>query len=330
MASSGELTPASPCKRGVGAVSQAPLLEGDITEIMQKNFREQEQATSIMVSNLLSAHTASSQQTMSAIVERSEQRYREQQGINANVQGQLDHSRKRLDDLEGRIPQLEAALALANQTAVSREDVASLKFDRPPNLEILRVSAKKTVTQTAVADALHPWLQEVCRFSDEQWKIVPSVPPGRAFTLKFLSNPVSNADMVSRTMGCMRDDTGAFRKFSCNRPDGSSESLRIDRDESDKMRTQRRMAAVCAKAIGELAPSLEDVHTRKDHKMGRTTIFAGKLPICTMRPTSAEILPNFFAWNNPTVLEQGIDKPAILARAMALLERPEDTVQWSL
>ncbi len=61
-----------------------------------------------------------------------------------------------------------------------------------------------------------------------------------------------------------------------------------------------------------------------------TDIFAGKLPICTMLPTSAEIVPTFYGWNNRAVAEHEIDKAAVLARAMALLERPEDNVQWSL
>ena len=324
-------TDGSPCKRGAGALSQeAPITKGDLSEFLDARFKEQDQATAHMVGNLVNSHNASSRETLSAIVARSDQRYQEQLDINANVQTQLAQSSKRLEDLEGRQTKLEAALGIANQASVSREDVASLKFDRPPNLEILRVSAKKTVTQTAVEEALHPWLQEVCGFSNQQWKIVPSVPPGRQFTLKFNLNPVSNAEMVSKAMGFMRDDAGDFRKFSCSRPDGSAESLRIDRDESDKMRTQRRMAAVSIKALGEVETALEDLHIRKDHKMARTTIFAGKLPICTMLPTSSEILPTFFGWNNLVVQEREIDKAAVLARTMELLERPEDSVQWSL
>ena len=49
-----------------------------------------------------------------------------------------------------------------------------------------------------------------------------------------------------------------------------------------------------------------------------------------MEPTAKDVEKKFFLWNNPAVAEFGLDKEAILTRTLALLRRPEDTIEWCL
>ena len=189
--------------------------------------------TTQLVGNLVQQQAASTNALINAMAARGDQRHAEQQQINANFSEQFQQAANRINQLEQKQQQIQKSLTLANQTAVSREDVQSVRFDRPANLEIIKVSAKMVVTKSAVETALHPFLQEVCGFGNDSWKVVPSTPPGKVFNLKFNFNPLTNAEMVTKTMASLRDDTGAFRKVFCKKPDDSQELIRLDRDENE-------------------------------------------------------------------------------------------------
>ena len=75
---------------------------------------------------------------------------------------------------------------------------------------------------------------------------------------------------------------------------------------------------------------LANRHVRKDFKRGRVSFFSEKEGICTMAPTGPNVEKTFFLWNNPAVIEAEINKAAVLAEAISLLERPEDNISWSL
>jgi len=49
-----------------------------------------------------------------------------------------------------------------------------------------------------------------------------------------------------------------------------------------------------------------------------------------MAPTCTIMDKGFFLWNNPAVAKLELDKNRVLAETMGMLERPEDSIQWSL
>ena len=64
--------------------------------------------------------------------------------------------RKTVSDLRYSAEFLEDQLKLANKCVISREDLQSNEFDRPGNLEIIRVNAHRYVTKRSRDDALTP------------------------------------------------------------------------------------------------------------------------------------------------------------------------------
>ncbi len=73
-----------------------------------------------------------------------------------------DKLHKQVQDIQKQQNDLEQKMHLANAKAISREDVQSNRFDRPANLEVIKVSAQKYTTSLAVTDAVAPWLGEDC------------------------------------------------------------------------------------------------------------------------------------------------------------------------
>ena len=53
---------------------------------------------------------------------------------------------------------LRTAMHLANRNALTREEVNSDDFDRPPCLDIIKVSTPKYVSQINIENAVAPWL----------------------------------------------------------------------------------------------------------------------------------------------------------------------------
>ena len=217
---------------------------------------------------------------------------------------------------------------MAKQTAVSRADIESDRFDRPANIEILKVSSRKFVTVQAVNDAISPWLTGDCKFEREAWE-VSGDKSGRHFTLKFLGNMVANGRDVDSAMRLLKDSNGDFRKFLAKRADDSTEELRIDRDENGRSKAQRRMAACLLKTLKNLKPDLEEsLHIRRDYRKARISVFCDRDGICTMCPKSDAIERVFFHWDYDSLETLHLDKDAILDAVMPMFQRPEDNIRW--
>ena len=233
---------------------------------------------------------------------------------------------------------------MANQQSVTREQVQSDKFDRPANNEIVRVSSKKFVSCISVEEALAPWLGAVCGFEPGSFKISGGGRNGgRDFTIQFNLNPLANARRVDTCMSKLKDpETGEFKEFKAKLVGGGEETIRIDRDENSRSRTQRRMGAVMLAVLKEAHPELDNLHTRKDYKKSRVSIFNGQTGLVSMFPVSPNIEAGSFLWNPEGVVDSSegtvssddtrisISKSAIIKETLRKLERPEDRIQWSL
>ena len=108
------------------------------------------------------------------------------------------------------------------------------------------------------------------------------------------------------------------------------EGLRVDRDENSMARTQRRMAACLVKTLNDVHPELENVHSRKDFRKGRVSVFANGEPLCSLVPKAPTIARVFFYWNRPQLTTLELDKEKIIDAVLPMFERPEDKVEWCL
>ena len=231
--------------------------------------------------------------------------------------------------LEQDMAKMSKQLELAGKNSLSREEIDSDQFDRPANVEILRISSKRFVNKSAVEEAFTPWLVDTCGIEAGMWKITGN-DSGREFIIRFQSNLLANARLVKKAMGCLKNDQGEFHTFVAIRADKSKEYMRVDRDENNQTRTQRRMAACLIKVVKEIHPTVEEIHTRKDFKKGRVSVFVGGDGLCTMVPKSTTITRDAFMWNLPKVTELKFDREALIDRVMPMFERPEDNIEWCL
>ena len=216
-------------------------------------------------------------------------------------------------------------LVLANKAEVTREDITSDAFERPPDLTLLRINAHKFVTKISVEDAICPWLVDA-GIETNLWKLEGSTPTGRNFTLKFLLNPLSAARQAAHAFSLLKDEDGNWKKFEAKLATGEKTQLHIGKDESPKMRTVRFMGKALLSVLEELYPDLDGLHFRGI----KGAIFAKKEGICRMEPTSSNIEQNYFKWNNPVLVPLGIDKERVKEVVMQRLAKPEDQIQWSL
>ena len=319
-----------PSKRGVGAIDHGSDSDGDIPSKLAEMFAAQNTTIAETNAKLQADVSAGVTKLVEKRVSKVEHAHQEL----ATKVDTLENSQLGLAAEVGILKEAQAKFAadfrVARREAVEREEIESDKFDRPPNPEFLRLSTQKVVSLAEVSKAFGPWLTDVCEFRPDEWKIVAGTPKGKGFNLKFLQVPLTNARMVGTCMSNLKDDEGEFRTFEAKVADGSTTSIRINRDENERGRTQRRMAAVALKAIKDLYPLAANVHIRRDNKKGKVSVFVGSEGICTMDPTSGEVGRGFFLWNNPRLAEEGFDKEAILDKALLLLERPEDNIQWCL
>ena len=235
---------------------------------------------------------------------------------------------KRQDDLAREHKTLAEQLSVAKKQTVERADVEADNFDRPPNLEVIRITSKKPLATEAVKTALAPWLSEVVGLDSDSWKIVVANQSGKGFLLKFCFLPLQNSRTVNKAMECIKKEDGTFREFTTVAADSSVNRIRLDRDENPKSRAQRRMAAVFKGVVADTYPDLENVHFRRNQKLERTTVFVGATPLCTFAPTSHRIDPSFFLWNYDAVTEYKIDKAAVIRDTLAKLDNPEESIEW--
>ncbi len=146
-------------------------------------------------------------------------------------------------ELKAHNERLEKQLHMANKSAVSSEEVQSDNFDRPPNLEVIRINANRFVTKNSVEDQVTPWLT-TAGTAPEQWTLEGGTPTGKKIVIRFLLNPLSAARMVQDSLKSLKNKDGVRKTFDAKLVNGQTEPLHIGPDEAPKSRTQRRMARV--------------------------------------------------------------------------------------
>jgi len=91
------------------------------------------------------------------------------------------------------------ALLLANRTGVlTWADLQSDEFDRPPNIEVVRVSCPKFVSKSSIENALTPFLSDL-GYPKETWSVTGNE-GGKEFFVQFLQNAFTSAKKVKHVL----------------------------------------------------------------------------------------------------------------------------------
>jgi len=311
-----------------------PFVETLIHEAVDKGFVDQEAKTRELIQGTLQHFSSGFQKQSAELHSKVEERITSLDGRMCNVEAHVESQvqtnaqvAKHVLELQERTNNLENQLKIANKSAIAREDLQNDAFERPPNLEIIRVNAHRYVAKREVLDALTPWLAEV-GIAPEQFILEGKAPQGKYFVVKFLLNPLSAARFVEAALANLKDKDGNWRAINVKLVNQQSEKLHIGSDESPKVRTMRRMAACIKKSIADLYPKIpiDDVH----FKFHKSSVYAGRVGICCVEPTSGDVERKFFLWNYPGLAELEINKDALLDKTMRYLLRPEENIHWCL
>ena len=265
-------------------------------------------------------HTQRGFNELGSRVSHLEEAQRKQANINEEVKQQIL-------DLQSKNASLEKSMHVAHKQAITREDVQADKFDRPPNLEVIKVRSHIYVSKRAVEDALAPWLNGN-GINPEEYTLEGNEPQGKFFTIRFCVNPLSNARMVDTALKSLKDQNGKRKEIKAKLPNNREQILHIGGDENDQIRTKRRMVACFRKALEAVKPDfdMEKVYV----KWYKSTIFCGELELCMVDPQSRNIKRDEFWWNHDALKELQINKEVFLDKIFSFIERPEEKVQWSL
>ena len=232
--------------------------------------------------------------------------------------------------LEAKQEEFSRQLLLAQKAGVEREDLAGDAFDRPANLEVIRVSTRQFVTLDAVRTAITPWMGDTVAIDPESWKLVAGTPVGKGFVIKFLLSPIQNARAVNAAMGKLKNDEGEYLEFHARAADSSEVKLRLDRDENHRARTMRRMAMSMVTALKSQREDIPNIHFRRNQRKGMVSVFGDRTPIATMDPETPTIVEDSFKWNYLALANLEIDRPALVEKTLELLEDPTEAVEWRL
>ena len=318
-------TEAAGTKRPCRDSADQPVFHGELGDLLAKHLEQQQQ----LVSGMLASSSQGTTKLLSDFVASSEERFRKQdEKIGAddarcsNIEATQNAVQAEMQELKDGQTRLEEQLRLANSNVLSREDVASDKFDRPPDLSIIRVSSKKFATKVAVENAITPWLTNA-GVSRDLWSLSGNT-TGKKFRVHFLQNPLSSARLVEECLAALKDENGTWTEIYVTLVNKTREKLFISPDESPKAETQRRMAKSLLRVLAEDYAHVEEVHFRKN----KASVFAGKVGIAIMQPTGPNPSRDSFLWNLKGVEELGLERGAILTKTLSYLASPEDQIHW--
>jgi len=302
----------------------------DVQGVVDSAMDKQQKGIQVLLANLSKGmedldketrtHTQTGFNELGSRVDHLEAAQRKQETINVEVQ-------QKLQDLQAKNESLEKSMHVAHKQAITREDVQSDKFDRPANLEVIKVRSHIYVSKRAVEDSLAPWLNEN-GIKPEEYTLEGNEPQGKFFTLRFCVNPLSNARMVETSLKSLKDKNGKRKEIKAKLPNNREQILHIGGDENDQVRTKRRMVACFKKALEALKPDMdmESVFC----KWYKSSIFCDKLEVCMVDPKSRNIKRDEYWWNKDALTELQINKDVFLDKIFSFVERPEEKVQWSL
>ena len=148
---------------------------------------------------------------------------------------------------------------------ITRAEVNIGDFDRPVNLEILRIGSPKFVSVASIQNAITPFICGI-GFPADTWTIQGNS-DGRNFSVQFLQNAFTNAKNVDKCVGNLKDKDGwktLFAETANKTIDGTFETckLHVGKNQNDKTRTIGFMVRMFYKAFEAVYPGRNDASLR--------------------------------------------------------------------
>ena len=224
------------------------------------------------------------------------------------------------------------ALLLANRTGMlTWSDLQSDEFDRPPNIEVIRVSCPKYVSKSSIENAITPFLSDL-GYPKETWSVTGNE-GGKEFFVQFLQNALTSAKNVKHVLQNLKVN-GKYRIFmaetvkvdpTTGKP--QSAKLFVSGDQNPKQKAVRFMCTKFTEVCKSQYPNLE------------WSYYDGVVQFCEegekfreglaiMLPTKSSVDRTMVQWDNTLVDKFKFDKTKILDLFETMSAGPAAAKEW--
>ena len=316
-------------------------------ELFEKHATQTQESTKLLLAEHVAQQQKFTQDTLGKFAEQVTAKFATQDSRIEYLENRANTDQNNLEEIKGRLAACEAnqakqaqLLQLADANgSITRAEVNFGDFDRPVNLEILRIGSPKFVSVASIQNAITPFVVG-CGFPIDTWKIQGHT-DGRNFSVQFLQNALTSAKNVDKCVGALKDEEGNWKTFFAETAkknlDGTFETckLHVGKDQNDKTRTIGFMVRMFYKAF-------EATHVgRKDAKyfQGSFNIVTDDKsksrdenihPFAKFVPTSKTMARQSVEWNLVACAEYKIDKDALMDKFLYYSSDPADRVEWCL
>ena len=224
------------------------------------------------------------------------------------------------------------ALLLANRTGVlTWADLQSDEFDRPPNIEVVRVSCPKFVSKSSIENALTPFLSDL-GYPKETWSVTGNE-GGKEFFVQFLQNALTSAKNVKHVLQNLKVN-GKYRIFMAetvkvDQTTGKPQSAKlfVSGDQNPKQKAVRFMCIKFTEVCKSQYPNME------------WSYYDGVVQFCEegekfreglaiMLPTKSSVDRTMVQWDNTLVDKFKFDKTKILDLFETMSAGPAAAKEW--
>ena len=249
-----------------------------------------------------------------------QKRFQQAEGDIQQLRVIQEESQQQLDLLKKELKQLQAGLAVAQKTTVTRTELFGDEFDATPDLSILRVNVhgRGKATATAIETAVKELVENAaCQAAFK----VQCAKIGHNFSVQFQGANGLGARHVKKCMEYLRSNE--WPAIFARATDGNSARVYFDFNKSAKTQKTERETKRLADAVRELH-SDKDVHAL--WKDGIVTV--SWRPIATVQVHAGDE-PTKLLWLHASVSELGINRQRIIDKFTSSARRPADD-QWAV
>jgi hypothetical protein len=271
-------------------------ITADLKDEVEKSMRAFEERTS-------SSFTARTATLLTKYDEAQTQKFNALHSNLAEIQARCDKSERDNAELWKTVRQLQDAMAMARDSAMAQDVLDNDEFDRPVQLDTLRVGTAIPVSREALLEATKSWLAEL-KLSDEMWTLTGPT-TGKQFSLRFLGLPVVAARWAKKANTCLKQSDGTWKDILVEDENGGTTNLFIGEDRNPKMLVQDRLGRRIASAVRELHPKMHIFYRKRD-----STVFIQSKPV--IRPVADSREEFRFLWDHAQVDRIGLVKQTIM------------------
>jgi hypothetical protein len=223
----------------------------------------------------------------------------------SELQSRCDKSERDNAELWKTVRLLQDAMALARDSALSQDILDNDEFDRPLQLDTLRVGTATPVTKEALLEATKTWMADL-KLSDEMWTLNGPT-TGKQFSLRFLGLPVVAARWAKKANTSLKQNDGTWKDILVEDGNGGTTKLFIGEDRNPKMLVQDRLGRRIAAAVRDLHPKMHVFYRKRD-----STVFIESKPV--IRPVADSREDFRFLWDHAQVDRIGLVKATIMEK----------------